>query len=34
MVVGKGLENKEVVGNDLVGVLVACYKDFAVKYWD
>ena len=26
------LENKEVVGNDLVGVLVACYKNFAVKF--
>ena len=29
-----GLENMEVVGNDLVGALVACYKNFAVKYWD
>ena len=29
-----GLENKGVVGTDLVDALVACYKNFAVKYWD
>ena len=34
MVAGTELENKEVVGNDLVGVLVARYRNFAVKYWD
>ena len=29
-----GLENKEVVGTDLVDALVACCMNFAVKYWD
>ena len=28
------LENKEVVGNDLVGALAACYRSFVVRYWD
>ena len=31
---GTELENKEMVGNDLVGALVACYRSFVVKYWD
>ena len=28
------LENKEVVGNDLVGALVAHYRSFVVRYLD
>ena len=28
------LENKEVVGNDLVGARVARYRSFVVRYWD
>ena len=34
MVVGTELENKEVVGIDLVVVLVARYRNFVVRYWD
>ena len=34
MVAGTELENKEVVGNDLVGALAARYRSFVVKYWD
>ena len=28
------LENKEMVGNDLVGALAARYRSFVVTYWD